>query len=264
MKKILYLFLVVAVFGMQSCFKIDNWDEPDCTFHGTVIDSYTNEPLLASQNDWQIRIWERTWTGHDGGATSQQDLRIKQDGSYKNSKLFAGTYDMLPYDGPFWPADTLKNVVLKGTTKQDFKVTPYLQVIDFNTRLEKNANGRDVLYLTCRLKAPRTEGLPNLRYVQAFLSLSTFCGNGSNSYISIAEYTNGPDGSRGRIDINRSWANEMNATGMNPNGDTSKEYTIGPLPLNAGYTYHVRIGASVNVGSNRFCYSPIKEIQVPK
>jgi len=270
MKKIVYLLFGIALLSLASCMGIDNWQEPDCTFYGTVIDSYTGQPLLASQNDWQIRIWERTWTGHEGGATTQQDLPIKQDGTYQNTKLFAGTYDMLPYDGPFWPVDTVKKVVLKGSVKQDFTVTPYLQIIDFKATLGTYDFGtpsapkiRPSITFTCKLKAPKRTGLPNLRYIQAFLSRTTFCGNGQNSRIDIGEYNSGPDGSRGRIDINRSWAAEMTANGLDPNGDTSKQYTIGPLPVNSQYTYYVRVGASTNVGSSRFNYSPIVKVEVP-
>ena len=54
--------------------------------------------------------------------------------------MFAGTYDMLPYGGPFWPVtDTVKNVVFgagKSGRQQDFTVTPYLQLIDFETSLQ--------------------------------------------------------------------------------------------------------------------------------
>jgi hypothetical protein len=276
MRKILCVCVGVTLLSLTSCFEIDNWDEPDSSFYGTVYDSYTQQPLLASQNDWKIRIWERSWTGIREGATVNQDLPIKQDGTYKNTKLFSGTYDMLPFDGPFWPVDTLKNVILKGSTEQNFTVTPYLQVVDFDHELgsynfgsETAPNIRPSLILTCKIKAPLKANngvtLPNLRYVQAFLSLTTFCGNGSNSSISIPEYTTGGvnDGSKGRIDLNRTWAAEMQRQGMDPDSEISGEYKIGPLPVKSGYTYYIRIGASCNVGSNGFNYSSIVKVMVP-
>ena len=281
MKKILYLFFGTALLSMTSCMGIDNWSEPDCTFSGTVIDSYTGEPLLASQNEWQIRIWEKTWTGHEGGATNQQDLRIKQDGTYQNTKLFAGTYDMLPYDGPFWPVDTVKGVVLKNSTKQDFTVTPYLQIIDLNTEVgtynfgtDAAPNMRPSLTLYCRIKAPRRDGLPDIRDIQAFLSRTIFCGNGNDSKIDIPEYTSdvsdNPNtafderGTQGRIAVNRNWADACRW--LDPawtDSDTSPRVRIGPLPVNSGYTYYVRMGTSLSVGNNRFNYSPIVEVTIP-
>jgi hypothetical protein len=124
MKNILYLFLGAILF-LSSCQKIDNWDEPGSRLYGNIIDSYTGENLVMDNNDWQIRIWDRTWEQtHPGTVAQYQTLAVKKDGVYNNSKLFPGTYDMLPYDGPFWPVDTVKNVVLGSEAQQNFTVTP--------------------------------------------------------------------------------------------------------------------------------------------
>ena len=243
MKKITYIVLGMALLGLSSCYKKDNWAEPDARVYGNIIDIYTKKPLLTSQNDWSIRIWERSWTA---SVPINQSLAVKQDGTYNNSKLFAATYDMLPFGGPFWPTtDTAKNVVYtRDGVQQDFTVTPYLQVVDFTATV----SGTD-LTLTCHLKAPKRVGLPNLVEVKPYLSLNAFVGE--SSYINIAEYNNK------RIQINKSWIDE--------NGDveTSKLYTIGPLPVKSGYTYNVRIGANVNDANKKYNYSEIKQVIVP-
>jgi hypothetical protein len=166
-----------------------------------------------------------------------------KDGVYNNNKLFPGTYNMLPYDGPFWPVDTVKGVVLRKETKQDFTVTPYLQLLNFTATL----NGTS-LTLKCTVKAPKITGLPNFYEVKGFLSLTTFCGN--SNYINIGDYNNL------RKQINKSWASEVGA------GD-SKDYTLGPFPVKSGYTYYVRIGANVNALSRSYNYSPIVKVVVP-
>ena len=259
MKKILYFIFGVALLSLSSCWSIDNWDEPECRFYGKLIDSYTGENLMTSVNEFKIRVWERSFTGNP--VVQHQDLAVMQDGSYNHTKMFAGTYDMLPYDGPFWPVtDTVKNVVLSSTTEQNFTVTPYLQLIEFSQRLD----GLN-LYLSCKLKAPRIQGLPNLREIKPFLSLTTFCGqsgaSGSgftpNSFISIDEYTSK------RITLNRSWANEMTRTGMPADSEVSAVYELGPLPVKSGYTYHVRIGANTSSGGSKYNYTPIVKIVVP-
>jgi len=243
MKKITYILLGMTILGLSSCYKKDNWAAPDARVYGNIIDFYTKKALLTSQNDWSIRIWERSWTE---SVPVNQNIPVKQDGTYNNNKLFAGTYDMLPYGGPFWPVvDTAKNVVYtKDGVQQDFTVTPYLQVVDLTTSVV----GTD-LTLTCHLKAPKRAGLPNIVEVKPFISLTDFVGE--SNYINIAEYNNK------RIQINKSWMDE------NGDVDTSKLYTIGPLPLKSGYTYNVRVGANVNDAYRKYNYSEVKQVIVP-
>ena len=244
MKKITYLFLGMVLVSLSSCYKSDNWAAPDVQISGNIIDSYTGKPLLSSQADWSIRIWERSWKE---SVPVNQSIPVKQDGSYNNSKLFAGTYDMLPYGGPFWPTDTVKNVVFGGgggKGSQDFTVTPYLQLTDFEATL----SGTD-LTLKIRLKAPKRVGLPNLVEIKPYLSLTSFVGE--SNYINIPEYNNK------RIQINKPWLTEVG------DSESSKLYTIGPLPVKSGYTYNVRVGANVNDANRKYNYSEIKQIVVP-
>jgi hypothetical protein len=239
-----------ALLSLASCQKIDNWDEPGARLFGNVIDTYTGKNLLMDNNDWQIRIIDRTWEKMNPGTVAQyQTLAVMKDGVYNNSKLFSATYDMLPYDGPFWPVDTVKAVVLDKETQQDFKVTPYLQVTDLTATLVGTN-----LTLTCIVKAPIITGLPNLYEVKPFLSLTTFCGN--SNYINIAEYNNL------RKQINRTWAAELTNLKLPANTDAIT-YTMGPLPVKSGYTYYVRVGACVNALSRRYNYTPIVKVVVP-
>ena len=241
MKKIAYIFLGIMLTGSSSCYKKDNWAAPDARIYGNIIDSYTGKPLLSSQGDWSIRIWERSWTE---SVPVNQELPVKQDGTYNNNKMFTGTYDMLPYGGPFWPVDTVKNVVFSGNgTNQDFTVTPYLQVIDFEASVEGTN-----LIMKCRLKAPKRDGLPNLVEVMPFLSLTDFVGE--SNYINIGDYTNK------KIGINASWLDKWGDV------ETSGVYQFDPIPVKAGYTYNVRIGANVNDANRKYNYSEIKQIVV--
>ena len=236
--------LGATLFLLASCQKIDNWDEPGSRLYGNVIDIYTGTNLAMDNNDWQIRIWDKTWEEKNPGTVAQfQSLAVTMNGNYNNSKLFSGTYNMLPYDGPFWPVDTTRGVVLGKETKQDFTVTPYLQVSNFNATLSDT-----LLTLTCNVKAPIITGLPNFYEVKGFLSLTTFCGNAN--YINIADYNDR------RIQINKVWATEVGAS-------DNKNYTLGPYKLKRHYTYYVRIGANVNALSRRYNYSPILKVVVP-
>lgn len=243
MKKVINILLLgITLMVISSCYKKDNWPGPDARVYGRVMDSYTGEELLSSQGDWGIRIWERSWKESE---PINQSLPVKQDGTYNNSKMFSGTYDMLPYGGAFFPVDTVKNVVINGITRQDFEVTPYLQLIDFETSLHGLK-----LIMKCRLVALRRIDLPNLVEIKPFLSLNTFCGG--TSYINIPEYNDK------RIQINKPWIEEMG-----DDVDTSDTYIIGPLDVKPGYTYYVRLGANVNDANRKYNYTKIVKIDVP-
>jgi hypothetical protein len=272
MKKILFLIMGVALLSLPSCFKFDNWDEPGSTWEGVVIDSYTNEPILASQNDWQMRIWERSWTGFPDGASNFQDLRIKQDGTYSNIKLFDGTYDFLPYNGPFWPMDTVKNLVLKGHLKHDFTVTPYLQIVNFDVSTYKNAN-LDSIKITFKVKAPlrQKDGrtLPRLYELRAFLSLTAYCGNGNDSSIGVNDYTantniNNFNEAKGlRVTCNNNApVNNWDTLLAGSSDNTTQVITLSSR-VKSGYTYYVRVGASVDDPYRKFCYSTISKVTIP-
>lgn len=244
MKNILYLLSMALLLSFTACEVVDNWEEPGARLYGNVIDSYTGKNLVMDQNDWQIRIIDRTWEMNNPGSVAQfQSLAVMKDGVYNNSKLFSGTYDMFPYDGPFWPVDTVKGVVLDKETRQDFTVTPYLQLSNFTATLDGTN-----LTLSCTVKAPITENLPNFYEVKGFLSLTTFCG--ASNYININEYNNL------RKSINKAWSAEVGTA-------DSKAYTLGPFPVKSGYTYYVRIGANVNALSRRYNYTDIVKVVVP-
>jgi len=277
MKKVLFIFLGITLLSLSSCFKLDNWDEPDCTFHGTVYDVYTGDILLASQNDWQIRIWERTWKGHEGGAVSHQELRIKQDGTYQNTKLFAGTYDMLPYNGSFWPVDTAKGVVLKKSTKQDFIVAPYVHVVEFSqVAFWDESRSRYNLRLRFKVQVPSDEKgvvlekngrlLPLLNEVRPFISLSHWCGAGDNSFLNFPEYTSdltlrNPDKTWEQIFTEPFKIGQTDIPAGNGK-DTSGTFQI-TAPVKANYTYYVRIGARVKDAYEKWNYSEIKKLDIP-
>jgi hypothetical protein len=286
MKKILLFILGATLLSFTSCFQIDNWDEPNCTWSGTVTDSLTNMPLSSSQNDWQIRIWERSFTGHEGGATNFQELRIKQDGTYQNTKLFAGTYDMLPYNGPFWPMDTIRGLVLDKNFKYDFKVTPYLQIVDFSVELYKDGSDNWIRF-RFKAKAPALtkdgRTLARLWRVRAFLSYTTYCGAGKDSSIDLSDYTDNKNidmidsGDIVDKDNNGIVTKKYAQATLNDNGNTNWTALIAAGPgnnttkeicLNAKvkpeYTYYLRVGAAVNDTYQKYCYSDIKSLSVPK
>jgi len=254
--KNIFLLLIVIPFILQSCIKWDNWAEPGSTIHGTFIDTYTNKPLLASQNEWQIFAWERSFTGYPNGAATRQDLRIKQDGTYQNTKFFPGTYDLIVDRGPFWDVDTVRIEIGKNT-EHNFHVTPFYQIIDLKTEVGMSQFGpataletHPSLIVKFKVRAPlkvkNGVNLPNVDWVRAFISLTEFCGAGSDGSLGTYDSDNAQTGQQGRLRVNRSWRDEMinRFPTIDPDSDTTGEYVIGPLRVKSGYTYRVRGGAN--------------------
>ena len=130
MKKLKHslLFGVLTLF-VTSCMEVDNFDEPDAHFTGRIIDKTTGENILADQGAGRVKIWEKSFSLNPGSQT----IPVKQDGTFNNTKLFKGTYDVVP-EGAWWPADTIRIGIGKKAV-HDFEVTPYLKLIDLKTEL---------------------------------------------------------------------------------------------------------------------------------
>lgn len=244
MKKLIYSLIIGAsAMLMGSCMEIDNFDEPGSHFTGRIIDKTTGHNILADQGENRVRIWEMSFSSNP----KNQDIPVKQDGTYNNTKLFAGTYDVVP-EGAFWPCDTIQ--VGLGSKKKtvDFEVTPYLKLVDFEQRFDESI---DSLVLSCRLDVPPiTEGLPIIMEVRPFISLNQFCGAGNN----IGYY--------GKDDYKKTVMSRWDTIDKEDDGK-SKVFTI-KLDVKRGYTYFVRMGAKVRDTHQKFNYTEIVKIEIPQ
>lgn len=241
MNKYIYsLFLGASVMLMTSCMEVDNFDAPSSRFTGRIIDKTTGENILADQGECRIRLYEKSFSLNPGA----QDIPLKQDGTFNNTKLFSGTYDVIP-EGAWWPCDTAR-VGIGGTVTQNFEVTPYLKMVDFNAELAGTQ-----LTMSCRFTVPVADGLPNITEVRPFLSLNQFCGgaNHIDAYFS-KDYL---------VSINKKWE-MVNRDTADP--DKSELYSF-TIPVKPGYTYFVRMGARVKDNFEKFNYTEIKKIEVP-
>lgn len=230
--------------------EVDNFDEPEASIHGNLIDATTGENYLTDQADVHIRIWEKSYSANP----TPQDLAVKMDGSYNREHLFAGTYDMIPNDGSWWPCDTTRQVAIgnNNNASVDFKVTPYLKIKDFNVEVIHNeTSAMDTLVMSGRLFAPRTEGLPQVREVRPFLSINQYCGAANHiDYYYVDAY---------RVNIRKTW----DKIGDMTTGEGKDTYTF-RVPVKKGYHYWVRMGANVNDQYMKFNYSEIKEVEIPQ
>jgi hypothetical protein len=130
------MLLLLCSLLTAAC-EIDNYDAPDATIQGTIFDDQSNQPLQVSHGAGIIRMREVSWAKGDTNIViGNQTLKVQQDGTYRNTKWFAGEYRMLPYSGAFFPYDDEKLdaddagelVNISGSVTKDFTVTPYLSV----------------------------------------------------------------------------------------------------------------------------------------
>ena len=246
MKKIIYSLLIGASVMCSSCMKVDNFDAPSAHLTGNIIDSTTGKNILASQGECRIRLYEMSYSSNP----KPQDIPLKQDGSYNNTKLFDGDYDIVP-EGAWWPIER-KRVVLDGKLTQNFEVTPYLQVVDVKHSLEGK-----YLNISCRLKAPKKDGLPKIIEVRPYINIHKFCGANQciGKYLEMGNKGENKENYCKRLMKN--WSEIEQADGMSP------VYSF-KVELKPGYHYFVRIGTKVMDSFRKTNYSDIFEVKVPQ
>ena len=138
MKKIYYgMFFCLALITLNSC-ELDNYDGPQETLKGTVVDAATGDLVLTDQGNegTRIRINELSWKGT--AVASNYDFYCMKEGNFQNTKVFKGSYNVR-IDGAFIPlvrtnqdgdtiADESKYIDIKGVTQVEYKVQPFLKL----------------------------------------------------------------------------------------------------------------------------------------
>ena len=116
-----------TIFAFISCGN-DNYDAPAETFQGTFIDKDTNEPIQTAASTAiehggiRIRLMEYSWSDNP----VPYDFFAKRDGTFNNTKIFKGTYGIIP-EGPFVPLPE-EIIDIEGVVKKNYFVEPLLRV----------------------------------------------------------------------------------------------------------------------------------------
>ncbi len=130
MKRLKIYFSILLSAGLLSACElsdVDNYDGPNATISGGVYDKETGE--LVQQDiirGAQIEYIEQGFANPEN-----QYMVIKNDGTYANKMMFANTYSVQLVRGNFVPLEK-QEVVVKGDTKLDFKVQPYIRIKNVN------------------------------------------------------------------------------------------------------------------------------------
>jgi hypothetical protein len=138
MKKLFYsIFVCLAALAFHSC-EIDNYEEPQETIKGRVVDAVTGELVLTDQGSEGTRVRLRELSWKETKVPDNFDFACMKEGIFQNTKVFAGHYNVR-LDGAFIPlvrktaagdtiADETKYLDIKGVTEVEVKVQPFLKV----------------------------------------------------------------------------------------------------------------------------------------
>lgn len=270
MRKIVYYFLLCALFSFSSCslFELDNYDEPAETLQGEVVDIVTGEPVLTDQGSEGIRV-RLTETSWGDNATHNPDFSCMPDGTFQNTKLFEGTYN-IRIDGPFIPlvreadgiplADETKTMKISGTTKVRFEVQPFLKVEWVGEPTVTNGKVKAQVRVTRAVSEEdfRAKIEPMGGYNNSFLNVTDI-----QLFVSYSSSV----GYRAR---DERWSSKIEYTGSAFNALLGQTITIesnGAIP--PGRTVFIRAAARINYdtpkgsGTRRWNYNGAMEVMIP-
>ncbi len=145
--------LCILVSAVTSC-KIDTYGLPSETLSGKVVCADGSPFITEQPNGFRIRLDEVV----DGKITNfPQYFWGKPDGTFRNTKIFRGTYVVQPVEGAFLPVDPVE-VEISGGTELTFEVTPNLTI---NASI--TTSGPDVIAKYRLSKAPGAGKITTVR-----------------------------------------------------------------------------------------------------
>lgn len=234
----------------SSCKKIDNYDAPNATLKGSVVDATTGAGIQTEQGSGtRIKLLEISYSANP----TPYYVSSMQDGTFVNTKLFANK-DIMSAEGPFVPmvqtdatgktiVDESQTIDLKGTTTVTFKVHPFLRV-EWVGAPVFNPDGT----ITAQVKFTRGTDDPNFQQnisdVYLFVNATKYVGN--NNY-------------------DNRYSQQLSYSGTAGNDAVGTTVTLttkgGAMP--GKRSYFVRVGARVSYGLNYYNYTDVKEVAAP-
>lgn len=271
MKKLLSYIPFLAILTLSACnlFEIDNYKAPSKTLKGEVVDAETGEPVLTDQGSEgiRVRLTEESWGEN---VTPNPDFYCMSDGTFRNTKLFAGTYNVR-IDGPFIPllreddrgvplADETQTVVINNSATVKFEVQPFLNV--------EWVDQPQVINGKIKAKVRVTRGVSD----EVFRSKIEPMGAYSNSFLNVTDIQlfvsySSSVGYRAR---DERWSSKIEYSGTAFNtllGQTISIESNGTIP--SGQAVFIRAAARINYdtprgsGTRRWNYNQAQQLLIP-
>lgn len=243
-KSIILMAAAACMLGFTSCEK-DNYDEPEARIIGKIVDQ-NGQPFQCAQGKGSVslRITETSYAnGDESIVVVPQDLNVKQDGTFENTRLFAGTYTVVPWQGAFFENDDesfVQTVQLKSghTTEVSFTVTPYLTLEWVKQPYLDSADGKLKASFKFHRNSKAGYDQPDLLDCCMWISRTQYSGTEGDG-----NYT----------------PNALKITADQEGQEIELESKIA---IKYSMTYWVRIGARCNDKYQKYNFTDIKEIAV--
>jgi hypothetical protein len=150
-RNIRYIILLAGLILLNTTCETDNYDAPNASFGGVVIDKTTGEGISTEQpNGFRIRWTELSW----GDNVRPDYFWAMPDGTFNWKYAFGygdSQYEILPQNGAFVLPEPQVITLRKGEHKDlTFEVIPYIHITS-----AYEVNGKN---LTVRFTATRPEG----------------------------------------------------------------------------------------------------------
>lgn len=271
MKNISFYILLLGLVSLTSCslFEIDNKEVPAETLQGEVVDAETGEAVLTDQGSEgiRVRLTELSWGDN---VIPNPDFYCKPDGSFQNTKIFKGTYN-IRIDGPFVPllreddrgvplADETQTVEIQGVKQVRFDVQPFLKVEWVGEPTVSNGKIKAQVRVTRGISADdfRAKIEPMGGYSSSFLNVTDI-----QLFVSYSSTV----GYRAR---DERWSNKIEYSGTGFNALLGQTITIesnGTIP--SGRVVFIRAAARINYdtpkgsGTRRWNYNEALQLMVP-
>ena len=229
--------IIAAVVVLSSCTDWDNYDEPEETLRGQIINAETGDPFQTEvgANGVRIRLMEYSWSENP----EPFDFFAMQDGKFNHEKLFEGEYGV-QIQGAFVPVDEVVTNIA-GVSELNFEVEPFLNIeLIGEPVVEKGSISIDYRI---------TRGTDNVDH-QADLSDIWLFVNTSSEFV-------------GDNNFDRSISEQIRRPGEDEMNTVS---TFKASGLEGDRTYYFRVAARTNetvAGTRRYNYSKPMSVDVP-
>jgi hypothetical protein len=228
MKRIISYYLLAGALFLSSC-ELDNYEAPDRVLDGKVVDASTGEPIQTRQPDGiKIRLIEEGTTD-----PVPYDFWAKADGTFRNTRIFAGKYKIQALQGPFDETTSeLLTIDMGQNQNLTLKVNPFVRLAEVS--VVKSGDGIKATYKI----APTSNGK---KIVRSMLICYTSPILHENTSGKLASPTNTLSG--------------------RTNDDIAAATFVDEIKgLKAGETYYARVAVLAENSLNRYNYSPIIKI----